>query len=153
MRLLRILTVGLILISMSPSAAADDTVSMSGLRDGGSHVAAGSVVLDPGRRLFGGLSLVGLGWAMSYRDERIDVSQGIGAIGLRGWALPGLWLQAGAGGARDAMGPDATILPAAMVGAGVEIAGVDLSCNAGSAVDDREPRVFHVSVGVSARWY
>jgi hypothetical protein len=153
MRLLGILTAGLILIGIAPSAAADDGPPLRGLRDGGSQVAAGSVVLDRGRGLFGRLSLVGVGWAMSYRDERVDVSQGIGAIGLRGWALPGVWLQAGAGGARDAMGPDATILPAAMIGAGVELGGVDLSCHAGSAVDDHEPRVFHVSLGVSARWY
>lgn len=150
MRLPRILTVGLILISNAPIAAADETTHRRAFRDAGSHVAAGSVVLERGRRVLQGLALVGQGWGMSYRDEQTDVSQGILAVGVRGWAATGLWLQAGAGAARDAMSDDTTVLPAAMLGVGVELAGVELSCHAGSGVDDGALRVFHVSVGITA---
>jgi hypothetical protein len=151
MRRLGISTVGLILIGLIPRAHADDS-PMRAFRDGGTHVAAGSVVLDREPYLLPGVSLVGLGWAMSYRDERVDVSQGIGAIGLRGALRPGLWVQAGAGGARDAMTHDRAVLPAAMLGVGVELGGATLSCHAGSAVGDGEPRVYHASIGVSARF-
>lgn len=147
MRLLGISTVGLILIGAVPSARAEDS-PMRAFRDGGTHVAAGSVVLERGTPRLRHLALVGIGWGMSYRDERLDVSQGIGAIGLRGWAVPGVWLQAGAGGAREAMTDDRAVLPAAMIGAGVELAGATLSCHAGSAVEDGEPRVYHVSLGL-----
>jgi hypothetical protein len=149
MRLLGISTVGLILIGLAPSARGDDTAHRRAFRDGGTHVAAGSVVLERDPRLLRHLTLVGLGWAMSYRDERVDVSQGIGALGVRGAIAPGVWLQAGAGAARDAMTPDTAVLPAAMVGAGVELGVATLSGHAGSAVGDGGPRVYHLSLGLS----
>ena len=151
MRLLGISTVGLILIGLVPTAYADDS-PVRAFRDGGTHVAAGSVVLERGTPLLRHLALVGIGWGMSYRDERMDVSQGIGAIGLRGSPAHGLWLQAGAGGARDAITDDHAVLPAAMIGAGVELGAATLSCHAGSAVGDGEPRVYHVSLGLGARF-
>jgi hypothetical protein len=147
MRLLGISTVGSILIGLVPTTRADDS-PMRAFRDGGTHVAAGSVVLDRGPYLLPGVSLVGLGWAMSYRDERVDVSQGIGAIGVRGSIVPGVWLQAGGGAAREAMTPDTAILPAAMVGAGVELGPATLSCHAGSGIEAGAPRVYHVSIGL-----
>lgn len=132
---------------------------------GASRVFAGSVVLDAA--LPGPLALVGEGWGMSYRDARVDISQGIAALGVRGYLARVLWLQAGVGAANGVVSPEADhlapamesgIVPAAMFGMGLELdltesIGLDVSMHAGSAVDDGQMRVFHASFGVGLRWY
>jgi len=148
MRILGIVALGWMLTSIPTSARADAE------RVRGSHVAAGSVVLERGRNLFAGLALVGQGWSMSYRDERIDVSQGIAALGLRGRPVRGLWLQAGPGAAHSTMSGEATFLPAAMVGFGLDLPrGLEVACHAGAGVAGGGAlRVHHVSLGVGGRF-
>lgn len=152
----------------APSLAGDPGCNGGAERcTGASHAFAGSVVLHRIPTSLGPVAVVGQGWGMSFRDDRVDVSQGIAALGLRGWAGEVFWIQAGVGAAAGEVSTDAlalapavasAITPAAMVGVGVELAAdehleLDLSVHAGSALDVDPLRVFHVSVGLGLRWY
>jgi hypothetical protein len=131
----------------------------------GSTQFAGSVVLGRAPIRFGHVGVVATGWGMAFRDQRVDVSQGIGALGLRAWILPSLWVQWGVGAAHAGVSSDAreldlgygSLLPAAMGGIGLDLGlfedlDVALSLHGGSALDEGKPSVYHVSLGFDVRY-
>jgi hypothetical protein len=120
---------------------------------------AGSFVLERGRGALAPLALVGQGWGMQYRDDELEVAQGIATLGLRGALHPGLWLQGGLGAAvvgtsvEPNLGVEPLIVPAAMLGVGVAFGPLELTAHAGSGVDERGAmRVWHASIGIGTRW-
>jgi hypothetical protein len=130
--------------------------------DSSSSAFAGSVVLERGRGRIESFALVGQAWGMAYRDDRVDVAQGIAALGVRRW-LPGVWVQAGVGAAAGQASDDArpslgwietpTVLPAGMLGVGTQVGVAEIALHAGTGVDrDGAMRVWHASIGLGVRW-
>jgi hypothetical protein len=155
-------------VSAPSPAARHDPGCTSGQDDCdlGSEQFAGSVILGRAPVRFGHVGVVATGWGMAFRDQRVDVSQGIGALGVRAWVLPSVWLQWGVGAAHAGVSSDAreldlgyaSLLPAAMAGIGVELGvfedlDVALSVHGGSALDrDGAPSVYHVSFGLDVHY-
>jgi len=126
---------------------------------------AGSIVLGHAPEGLGPVALVASGWGMSFRDSRVDVSQGIASLGVRGWFLPSVWMQWGVGAAAGESSREATVIdmrqplePAAMLGVGGDLIATDdvvvqLAMHGGTALDEAgRPSVYHVSLGLDLAW-
>lgn len=186
-----LLTMSLLSLPLAGTAAADlgeDDVDRArtgatfGIGLGGGHMGcavdgedcgddatrpAGGLGLRAGWMLSPSLALTGDLWAMTHRDDRLTVTQGILAAKVRAWVLPRLWVEGGAGVARasaevdlgigDVMAESETV-PAVAGGVGVEVVrtpelGLDVELEAGTGFYEDELQVYQVSLGAAVSFY